>query len=177
MAAEDPAATARLVLGAIRRAGVRAVLVAGWGGLAAHHAHDTDDVFAVEAIPYDRLFPRMAAIIHHGGAGTTGAAFRAGVPSIVVPFAVDQPFWASRVAALGVGPAPIPRRRLTEERLAGAITQALGDDGMRTRAARLGGLIRAEDGVGAAVRVFDQVAASPSFGQDGRLGRKRPRSG
>ena len=100
-----------LVLGAVRDAGVRAILLSGWGGLAAGVA--ASDVHVADALPHDRLFPRMAAVVHHGGAGTTGAGVRAGVPSLVVPFGVDQPFWGSRIAALGVGPRPIPRRRLT----------------------------------------------------------------
>ena len=68
---------------------------------------------AAVALPHDWLFPKMRAVVHHGGAGTTGAGLRAGVPSIVVPFTMDQPFWASRVHALGVGPKPIPRPKLT----------------------------------------------------------------
>ncbi len=68
------------------------------------------EVFVTGAVPHDWLFPRMAAVVHHGGAGTTGAGLRAGVPSIIVPGANDQPFWGRRVEALGAGPAPIPRR-------------------------------------------------------------------
>ncbi len=104
-----------------------------------------------DALPHDLLFPRMAAVVHHGGAGTTGAGIRAGVPSLVVPFGVDQPFWASRVVALGVGPRPIPRRRLTRALLADGLRAAVGDRAMADRAAALGELVRAEDGVAAAV--------------------------
>jgi sterol 3beta-glucosyltransferase len=96
----------------------------------------------------------MAAVVHHGGAGTTGAALAAGAPSIVTPFFGDQPFWGRRVHALGVGPAPIPRRRLTAERLATAIQQAVSDEAMRQRAASLGEHIRAEQGIEHAVAVI-----------------------
>ncbi|HET9084670.1 MAG TPA: glycosyltransferase [Candidatus Limnocylindrales bacterium] len=153
MAATDPGETGRLVIDAARLAAVRIVLLSGWSGL------DVRDerVLVMPSVPHDRLFPRVAAIVHHGGAGTTGAALRAGVPSIVVPFAVDQPFWGSRVAALGVGPAPIPRKKLTAKALASAIGWALGDAGMRRRAAELGEHLRAEDGVAAAVGVFARL--------------------
>jgi sterol 3beta-glucosyltransferase len=157
MVSDDPEALTGLVLGAARRAGVRAVLVTGWGGLASlPHA---DDLFVAEALPYDWLFPRVAAVVHHGGAGTTGLALQAGVPAIVVPFTVDQPFWGSRVAALGVGPTPIPRKRLTQEGLADALRRTVADEAMRARAAALGERIRAEDGVAAAVEIFGRLAS------------------
>jgi sterol 3beta-glucosyltransferase len=72
-----------------------------------------------------------------------------------VPFFGDQPFWGRRVAALGVGPRPIPRKKLTTERLAHAIQQSVSDQGMRRRAAELGTRIRAEDGVSSAVKVIE----------------------
>ncbi len=96
----------------------------------------------------------MAAVVHHGGAGTTGAALAAGAPSIVTPFFGDQPFWGRRVHTLGVGPAPIPRRRLTAEKLATAIQQAVSDEAMRRRAASLGERIRADRGIEHAVAVI-----------------------
>ncbi|MDO9019825.1 MAG: glycosyltransferase [Deltaproteobacteria bacterium] len=153
MASGDPAALTALVRGAARDAGVRAVLLAGWGGLAAEG--DDGEVLGVEALPHEWLFPRVAAAVHHGGAGTTGAALRAGVPAVVVPFAMDQPFWAGRVAALGVGPAPIARARLTRAALGDALRQAVGNEAMRARAATLGAALRTEDGVGRAVACFE----------------------
>lgn len=156
MVSDNPAALHELVRGAARQAGVRVVLVAGWGGSVG--LAPADDLFVVKAAPYEWLFPRVAAAVHHGGAGTTGEAIRAGVPAVVVPFSVDQPFWASRVEALGVGPASIPRKRLTAERLAEAIRRAVTDDVMRGRAAELGARVRAEDGVGAAVAVLERIA-------------------
>ena len=157
MASEDPAALTALVRGAARDAGVRAVLLAGWGGL--RSVDDAEgDVLCADALPHDWLFPRVAAVVHHGGAGTTGAALRSGVPSVVVPFTMDQPFWGSRVAALGVGPAPVPRGRLTRAALADALRRAVTDEGMRARAAALGEQIRAEDGVAAAVEHLGQIA-------------------
>jgi UDP:flavonoid glycosyltransferase YjiC (YdhE family) len=158
MVTDDPEAVTTLVRGAVRSAGVRAVLVTGWGGLTS--LSNADDVFVAETLPYDWLFPRVAAVVHHGGAGTTGLALQAGVPAIVVPFTVDQPFWGSRVAALGVGPTPIPRKRLTKERLADALRRTVADEAMRARAAALGERIRAEDGVAEAVQIFGRFAAT-----------------
>ena len=82
----------------------------------------------VDGVPFAWLFPRVAAVVHHGGAGTTSAGLRAGVPSVVVPFFGDQPYWGLRVADLGVGPVPIPRKKLTVERLAQAIQTAVTDE-------------------------------------------------
>jgi len=141
MVSDVPEAVTKLVLEAVRSAGVRAVLLAGWGGL--ESVAQTDDVYVAEAVPHDWLYPRVTAIVHHGGAGTTGAALRAGVPAVVVPFTVDQPFWASRVKLLGVGPTPIPRAGLTSSRLADALGRALADEAMRAKAMALGKQIRA----------------------------------
>jgi sterol 3beta-glucosyltransferase len=105
-------------------------------------------------IPHDWLFPQIAAVVHHGGSGTTAAGLRAGVPSVVIPFFGDQPFWGRCVAELGVGPSPISLKRLTVERLAGAIRAAIGDERMQARAAALSRQIRAEDGVTRAVEAF-----------------------
>lgn len=154
MVGQDPAGLAALVVEAVRGAGTRVVLLSGWGGL---RAVTGDDVLVLEQAPHDWLFPRCAAVVHHGGAGTTGAAVRAGVPAVVVPFGADQPFWASRVAALGTGPAPVPRRQLTAGRLAGALYEA-ADPGMRHRATTIGEQVRAEDGVGVAVGHYTALA-------------------
>lgn len=154
MANGDPRAVGAMVRRAAARAGVRVVMLSGWGGLDGERA---DDVFVAEAAPHDWLYPRVRAVVHHGGAGTTGAALRAGVPAQVVPFAMDQPFWGHLVADLGVGPAPIPRRKLTEDALARSFEALARDDAMATRAAALGEKIRAEDGVGEAARAFTSL--------------------
>jgi UDP:flavonoid glycosyltransferase YjiC (YdhE family) len=112
-------------------------------------------MLAVRSAEHHWLFPQVAAVIHHGGGGTTAAGLRAGVPSILTPFFADQPFWARRVYELGVGPAPIPHRKLTAEKLAAAIRRATGDESIRARAAELGKALRAEDGVGRAAAIFE----------------------
>ncbi|MDO8963746.1 MAG: glycosyltransferase, partial [Coriobacteriia bacterium] len=152
MGSKDSERTADMVLGALARSGQRGVLSSGWGGLAASDL--PADVFMVGSVPHAWLFPQMAAVVHHGGAGTTAAGLRAGVPSVVTPVMGDQGFWGQTVHRLGVGPKPIARRRLTADKLGDAIRVAASDTGMRERAAALGERIRAEDGVGAAVEVL-----------------------
>ena len=137
MAFRDRDATIETVLHALAQVGARAVVSAGWGGLA--RGDLPPSVFALDEAPHDWLFPRMAAIVHHGGAGTTGAALRAGKPSVVTPFIVDQFAWARLLAARGLAPEPLPHRALTAEALAAAIRTALGDGAMRERAAAIGG--------------------------------------
>jgi sterol 3beta-glucosyltransferase len=107
-------------------------------------------------VPYDWLFRRIAVAVHHGGAGTTAEALRAGLPSVVIPMVPDQAFWGSRVAVLGAGPPPLHPRRLTAERLASAILLAANGVEMRKRCKELGEKISAEDGVGRAVEAFEE---------------------
>lgn len=142
-----------VALEALQRTGQRGLLVRGWGAIQERDLPDT--VLAVESVPFEWLFPRMAALVHHGGVGTTAAGLRAGVPAVVVPFTADQPFWGYRVQELGVGPAPIAPGKLTVERLAEAIETAIADGGMRGRAARLGEMLRREDGARRAVEILE----------------------
>lgn len=160
MASRDPAEVTALVRMATRDAGVRAVLLSGWGGMAT--PEPSDDLFVADAVPHDWLFERVIAAVHHGGAGTTAAVMRAGIPGVIVPFGVDQPFWAGRAQALGVSPPPIARSKLTTARLAASIGIAVANGSMRTRARELGARIRAEDGIQEAVRVLGAIASARS---------------
>jgi sterol 3beta-glucosyltransferase len=149
----DAETATKLVVRALARAGRRGVVVAGGSGLATGRL--ADEVLSVESVPHNWLFPQVCAAVHHGGAGVTGAALRAGLPSVVVPVLVDQPFWAQRVFQLGAGPPPIPAEQLTEDALAGAI-RATASTEMRRRAAAIGEHIRGEDGVARAVEAFHE---------------------
>lgn len=150
----NPEETTELVTSALARAGCRGVLQRGWGGLT--RGALSDDVCVVDDVPHSWLFPQMAAIVHHGGAGTTAAALRAGIPSIAVPARLwDQPLWAARIADLGVGPPSIPRSQLSADRLAAAIRIATSDRAMRERAADMAARIREEDGVRRAVEAIN----------------------
>ncbi|RIK15524.1 MAG: hypothetical protein DCC51_14575, partial [Anaerolineae bacterium] len=142
MTGNDPERLTTIALEALRLSGRRGVLLSGWAGLAAGDLPES--VLKLDAVPHDWLFPRMAAVVHHGGVGTTHVGLRAGVPNIVVPFFGDQPFWGDRVHALGAGPRPIVLEELTAERLAESIGLATSDAAMRARAAEVGRLIQAD---------------------------------
>lgn len=154
MAGEDPERTTDAVVTALVRARRRGVLLTGWGGIT--NSDLPDEVFKAEHVPHDWLFGRVALAVHHGGAGTTAAAFRAGVPQVVVPFFGDQHFWGLRAENLGVAPAPLPVRRLSPRGLALAIGQAATDFGMGRRARAIGEKVRAEDGVRRGVEALER---------------------
>lgn len=153
MTGGDPEGTLKTVLEALELSRQRGVLLSGWAGLGDGYKLP-EYACAVRSVPHGWLFPRMAAVIHHGGAGTTGAGLRAGIPSILIPFVADQPGWAKRVAELGAGPRPIPFKELTAERLADAIRQTTSDGTIRESARRVGEHIRAEDGLGRATEII-----------------------
>lgn len=157
MPVRDPQRVTQVVLEAVQRSGQRAILHTGWAGIG-----QTDlptAVYQLDYAPYCWLFPQMAAVVHHGGSGTTGFGFWAGVPTILVPFLFDQFYWGRRIEALGVGPAAVPYKKLTAERLALALETAVTDPHLRQNAAALGQRIRQEDGVGTAVRIVQQILA------------------
>ncbi|WP_031487076.1 glycosyltransferase [Streptomyces bicolor] len=139
----DPAGLSAEVVGALRRAGLRGVIQRGWGGLEA----TGNDVLTIDDVPHSALFPRMAAVVHHCGAGTTAAGLRAGVPAVPVPIQFDEGFWAGRLVALGVAPGAVPLRRFSAGALATALRQATGDPSYARRARSLAEGLRAEDGV------------------------------
>lgn len=146
----------RLLLRALELSGQRGVVATGWGGLTRLAAPPT--IFFVDDVPHAWLFPRMAAVVHHGGAGTTGAGLRAGVPNLLTPLGADQYAWAERIAHLGVGPRLPDLKHLTAETLAAAINTAVNDPALRARAAALGANLRAEEGIARAVAVIERYA-------------------
>jgi UDP:flavonoid glycosyltransferase YjiC (YdhE family) len=153
MRSRDPQETAALVIRALDMAGQRGILLSGWGGLA--QSDLPHNIFMIESIPHDWLFPRMSAVVHHGGAGTTAAGLRAGIPSILIPFFADQPYWGAQIERLGVGPKAIRRDKLAAPRLAAAIRTAVTNHQMQEKAAELGRKIRTENGVETAVNLFN----------------------
>lgn len=165
MIGTHPEATGQLVSEAADLAGTRVVVATGWGGISLSSASaSTDNVFFLEQAPHDWLFPRMSAVVHHGGSGTTGSALASGRPQVVCPFFGDQVFHARRMYELGTAPAPQPQRSLTARGLATAMRQAAGDPRMARRAAELGELVRSEGGVQAAVCALESLLDP----QDGR---------
>lgn len=127
-----PAATTRTVLDAIERVGCRAVISQGWAGLG--DGPLPERVFVTGPVPHGSLFPRCALIVHHGGAGTTTSAARAGVPQLLVPHLLDQFYWVGQIRMLGVGPPALRRDRLRADRLAERIEATLGNEWMAGRA-------------------------------------------
>lgn len=150
-----------IVGAAVERAGVRAVVQSGWAEL----GPAGDDTLLVGDVPHDWLFPRMAAVVHHAGAGTTGAGLRAGVPAVPVPVLVDQPFWADRLHRLGVAPPPLPLQELTADALATALRSCLDRPTYRHRAAELARRVRADDGPAVVLSLIAQL--------DGERGQRR----
>ncbi|BCL25881.1 glycosyltransferase [Streptomyces aurantiacus] len=145
-----------VVVRALRAAGVRGVVQRGWAGLAA----TGDDMFTVDEVPHSALFPHMAAVVHHAGAGTTAAALRAGVPAVPVPIQFDEAFWAARLVALGVAPAAVPLRGLTADALGAAVRRAVTGPAHSARAKVLAGRLRDEDGVGPVLAAVNRLAGA-----------------
>ncbi len=163
MAGSRSAERSRAVLAAVRQAGVRAVIATGWGGVTVpeeEQGRAVDEVFFVDQAPHERLFAHMAAIVHHGGAGTTASALRSGRPQVVCPFTFDQPFWAQRMHALGLAPAPLAQYDLTAGRLAASLHRAVNDRELTEGAEQFGRRIAARNGVEKAVEVLETVVAS-----------------
>lgn len=148
-----PHQMAQIAIQALESTGQRGLLALGDEGFDGDRL--PPHVYRVGSIPHSWLFPRTAAVVHHGGAGTTGAGLRAGVPNIVVPFTNDQPFWGRRVFQLGAGPKPIPASKLTSGGLAQAITDAMDNPSMRAKAQALGEAIDQEDGTGRAAAIVE----------------------
>lgn len=162
MTGNDPERLTRIVLEGLRLSKRRGVLLSGWAGLADGDLPDT--ILRLDTVPHEWLFPRMAAVVHHGGVGTTHEGLRAGVPNVVVPFFADQPFWGDRVHALGAGPQPLAKESMTAESLAVAIRTATTNEVIQDRAADVGRRIRSEDGVREAVGIIDRyLALKPGF--------------
>ena len=151
---------AQMAIDSVHAANQRAILVGGWAE--AHDLNIPENIFASEYIPHDWLFPQMAAVVHHGGAGTTAAGLRAGVPSVIIPFMGDQHFWGKRVFELGAGPEPITRKKLTVDQLADRITRAVVDQSFIQNASILGKKIRGENGLKKAVELIMHYLGSSS---------------
>ncbi|WP_197429900.1 glycosyltransferase [Auraticoccus cholistanensis] len=152
----DAGRRGRVVMDALARTGVRAVVSTGWGAL---RAQSSSSVMVIDEAPHSWLFPRVAAVVHHGGSGTTAAGLRAGRPTLVCPVLGDQPFWGRRVQALGAGPTPLRLRDATTSTLAARIRELVSSARLADDARTIGEAIRAEDGTGRAVEVLEGVEA------------------
>ncbi|MGL6259228.1 glycosyltransferase [Vibrio sp. WXL210] len=154
MSGRDPKQTTRIVLQAVKASGVRAIIASGWGGL--ELADHDDKVLMIKGAPHYWLFHKVAAVIHHGGAGTTAAGLRAGKPTLICPFFGDQPFWGQTVVKHGLGPKPIKQKNLTVDNLAHAISEMVTDQEMQTKAKQLGIQLMQQDGIDTAITWLEQ---------------------
>ncbi|AZZ51841.1 glycosyltransferase [Rathayibacter festucae] len=154
MATGDASLRGDAIVTAARAHGLRVLLVTGWGGLTLPEECRGPDVLAVRSAPFDAVLPGAALAVHHGGAGTSHAVARAGVPAVVVPVTADQPFWAAQLHRQGLAAAPVPLRRLSAATLVPAMSDALS---RRERAAEVGRLLRTEHGVQRAVEVLEAL--------------------
>lgn len=153
MAAGEGERVSGIVTGALRKAGVRGVVQAGWAELDVRG----DDVLTVGALPHDWLLPRVAAAVHHCGSGTTAAAARAGVPAVGVPTLADQAFWAYRLERVGVSPGSVRFRDLSADRLGALVRAAVTEPSYREQAKELAVRVQADDGAGRVAEVLDTL--------------------
>lgn len=142
---DDPDSMTKMIFEAVKKAGVRALVSKGWGGLGADDMNIPEGIFMLGNVPHDWLFKHVSCVVHHGGAGTTAAGIATGKPTVVVPFFGDQPFWGAMVARAGAGPQPIPYKLLTADKLADAIAEALKPETLQ-KAEELGAKIKEEKG-------------------------------
>lgn len=164
MAGADPAPaeTISLLVDAARLAGCRAIIQSDWERIARPPVEP--HLLCIGPAAHDAIFPRCAAVVHHGGAGTSHAAARAGVPSVVVEHAADQAFWGGVLHRAGIAPPVLHRRRVTARELAAAIRTALGSAAMQERARRIGAAMRRERGVEQAVSLIEESMAGGRAG-------------
>ncbi|QDU33724.1 MurG-like transferase [Poriferisphaera corsica] len=158
MSGKNPERRAKAVVEGLLKAGARGVISKGWGGMASGELPDS--IYEIDDVPHDWLFEKVDVVVHHGGAGSTAAGLRAGKPTIVCPFFGDQPYWGKRVWELGVGPRPIPQRKITGEKLTQAIREVLSDEKMKQKAKVLGEQLRVENGVGEGVKFVEKYGAN-----------------
>ncbi len=149
----DPARLAQIILEGVRRAGVRAILATGWGAIGDMKVPES--IHVIKGAPHHALFKHVAAVVHHGGAGTTAAGLRAGLPAFICPLTVDQPFWGRRVSSLGCGPKPQPLKRMSAERFAEGLMELTRTESYGVRAQELARAIAKEDGVARAAEIIE----------------------
>ena len=153
MKERQPEKTTKIMLQAVNMSGQRAILSSGWAGLGEGDLPET--IYRVESVPHDWLFPKVSAVIHHGGAGTTAAGLLAGRPTIIVPFFADQFFWGYQAYHLGAALKPIDHKELNASILGAAIRRAVESPEIRSHAENIGSILRSENGVANAVEVLE----------------------
>ena len=154
MPKRDQAGRIPLIVKAARDNGMRVVIAKFWDEPS--EISDSEDVFFIKKYPHLDLFPRMAAVIHHGGAGTTATTARSGVPQIIVPHILDQYYWGNRIFKAGLGPKPIWRTKLTLEKLSHAIEESVTNQELTNNARAVGETLKREKPLEIAVREIEK---------------------
>jgi len=157
----NPRDITRLLIEAVRLAGCRAIIQSNWDELA--DLPEFPDIYRITSAPHQHIFPHCAAVIHHGGAGTTQAATTAGCPSIVVEHSSDQPLWGCVLQRSGIAPKLLHRRSITAAKLARAIRMVLDTPAMAEKAKTIGARMQAEDGLTRAIELIGRTVATPEF--------------
>ena len=155
MTIADPARFGRTIVEGVRLAGIRAILATGWGAIGEADVPET--ICVIRSAPHRTLFKYVSAVVHHGGAGTTATGLRAGLPALICPLTVDQPFWGQRVFSLGCGPKPQPLKRLRAERFAEKLMELTQTQSYGVRAREVASAIAEEDGVSLAVEISENA--------------------
>jgi sterol 3beta-glucosyltransferase len=146
--------TDHIISESLRQTGNRGIILSGWSDL---NKSSSNEMLYMDAVPHQWLLPRCKMIIHHGGAGTTAAGLRAGIPNIVIPHTADQPFWGSKIYAIGAGPKPLPIRKLSVENLTRAIVES-NVDRIRKRVQAVAQNLSREDGVKNAAALIEDYS-------------------
>ncbi|WP_299694274.1 glycosyltransferase [uncultured Vibrio sp.] len=149
MIGKEPDKAGTMVVDAVTKAGVRAIIASGWGGLKVDEL--PENVLVIKSIPHAWLFPRVAAVVHHGGAGTTAAGLAAGKPTLICPFFGDQPFWGAQIKQNGLGPSPIKQKKLTSDNLSKALIELVSNQNFKINASNLAEVLSHENGVNTAI--------------------------
>jgi len=152
----NPHSVTEVIVKAVLKSGVRAIISKGWSARMSKKTDEPEveippECYQLDKVPHDWLFPQIDAALHHGGAGTTGASLRAGIPTLIKPWFGDQFFWASRVHKLGAG-LRVPNLRVNE--VADALIKATTSRVMKEKAVSVGDKIRNEDGVHSAIHAI-----------------------
>lgn len=164
MSPYHPIETVEMVEQALTQIGQRGILLVDPSAFSAQKRSDI--LYLTHGTAHNWLFPRVQAIVHHGGAGTTAAGLRAGIPTIIVPFISDQWFWGYQVAHAGAGPRPISRKRLTAKKLAEKLDAVIHDQEMKRKARELGIKLSSENGVDQAVKAIETLVNVPGNDAD-----------
>ncbi|GHU74493.1 glycosyl transferase family 1 [Clostridia bacterium] len=164
MTSGDMNAALEMTVTSLKQLGMRAVMIKGWGGASQdsripERVRQCDQLFLVDFVPHSWLFRHVRAVVHHGGAGTTAAGLHAGLPTLVIPFGGDQPFWGEQIYRHGLGPKPIPREKLEEERLTRALCQLVHNPIYTENAQYIAKHLHLEDGAAEASSIIERECA------------------